>query len=154
MANTCAIVAGAPYARMKTKTLSALALATALLCGCSSPGTFTEYHGSEIFQGAGGEVRSVDGIDFWENGEPDRRYVILGIIGEAAKPQPPLGHLSQIFQDSGGSSDRDSAIAKVAHHHGGDAVIITTKLQAPSDKAPSDAKPQRVTTLAVVRYVE
>ena len=139
---------------MKMKILAIVTLASVLVGGCSAPPTFTEFHGKEIFQGAGGEVRSVDGVDFWENGEPDRRYLILGVIGQSAKDQRPLGHLSQVIQDSGGNSDRDTAIAKVARAHSGDAVIIMTKVQAPSDKAPPGSKPQKVTTLVVVRYVE
>jgi hypothetical protein len=139
---------------MKTKILSLVALASVLAGGCSTPPSFTEFHGKEIFQGAGGEVRSVDGVDFWENGEPDRRYIIVGVIDQSTKDQRPLNHLSQVIEDSGGSSDRDNAIAKVARAHSGDAVVVMTKVQAPSDKAPAGSKPQKVTTLVVVRYVE
>lgn len=136
------------------KMLCALQLATILLCGCSTPPTFTEYHGKDIFQGTGGEVRSVDGVDFWENGEPDRRYVILGVISEAAKKQLPTDRFSQVFQDAGGNSDWDTEIAKVAREHGGDAVIIVTKKLPVSTNAPMEGDHHPSTTLAVVKYIE
>jgi hypothetical protein len=136
------------------KTISAWLLASILFCGCSTPPTFTEYHSKETYQGMGGEVRSVDGVDFWENGEPDRRYVILGLVGEPAKKQAPVDPFSKVFTDAGGSSARDSAIAKVAHDHGGDAVIIVTQKQAVSSKGPVEGAPHPSTTLAVVKYVE
>ena len=138
-----------------SKIFAAVLLAAGLFCGCSTPPPpFTEYHGKEIFQGIGGEVRSVDGVDFWENGDPDRRYVILGLIGQTAKKKPVTDRFSKVFTDAGGSSEQDSAIAKVARAHGGDAVIVVTQKQIVSTKGPVEGAALPTTTLAVVKYTE
>jgi hypothetical protein len=127
---------------MKIKILSTLLFATVLLCGCSST-NFTEYRGPAVVQGNGGTVRVVDGIDFWENGNPDRKFKILGVIDDSRR--------DGIFTGSG----RDSAIAKVARERGGDAVILVD-----SDRELSgvdqygDVHYRRNTKLMVVKYVE
>ena len=103
------------------KRLSALLVAALLLGGCSST-KFTEYHGAEVFQGkGGGAVSNVDGIDFWEDGDADRKYKILGLIERSRGQRVPFGRLFGSFSSSGGS---ESAIAKAAHKKGGDAVIV------------------------------
>jgi hypothetical protein len=109
------------------KTTCSLFVCVFLVCGCSTP-KFEEYHGSEILQGKGGELHSVDGIDFWENGDPDRKYKILGDIEESPKQRPALGRVSRLFSNP---DDRDSAVAKVAHEKGGDAVVIVAKAPEP-----------------------
>jgi hypothetical protein len=46
-------------------------VSSALLVGitaCSTT-TFTEYRGQSLAQGKGGTIRTVEGIDFWENGD-------------------------------------------------------------------------------------
>ena len=138
--------------RHKTETvLSTLLVATVLLCGCSTT-KFTEYHGSEVFQGVGGEARVVDGIDFWENEDSSRKYKILGVIEENPKHRLPLGRFSSLFS---GSSDRDSAIAKAARERGGDAVIFVATDQESANVGQSgDANHRRITKFVVVKYVE
>lgn len=54
----------------------------------------------------------VDGIDFWENGTPNRRFKVLGIIDHSR-----LHYVVAL-------GSRDKAIAKAAKEHGGDAVIL------------------------------
>jgi ATP-dependent Clp protease adapter protein ClpS len=136
---------------MKIPTLSTLFVATVFLCGCSST-RFTEYHGSEAFQGTGDSVRVVDGIDFWENGDPDRKYKILGVIDESPRHRFPSGRLTRIFSDSG---DRESAIAKAAHKQGGDAVIFVAKDQAASGvDQHGNEHPRRYAELVVIKYVD
>jgi hypothetical protein len=109
--------------------------------GCTST-SFTEYRGQGVLEGKGGTVRKVEGIEFWENGEPDRKYRILGVI-----------------DDSRGDSIfipvKDSTIAKVARKRGGDAVIL-----AVADREFSgfdnygNAHYRRKTKMVVVKYVE
>jgi hypothetical protein len=142
---------------MKIQILSTLFVTAALLCGCSSP-KFTEYHGSEVFQGAGGTMRTVDGIDFWENGEPDRKYKILGVIEESHKSRLPFGRFSRLFSNTG---DRDSAIAKFAHKQGGDAVIFAGETPEPSTDSEQSSEGwsghgnhRRLAKPVVIKYVE
>ena len=137
---------------------STLFVCVLLVCGCSTT-KFTAYHGSEVFQGKGGTESSVDGIDFWENGDPDRKYEILGIIEETPKHQIrlPLGHISGLFSDSG---DRESTIANAARKEGGDAVVRVPKAPQPSTDAdeaadawPGNRSHQRF-AFVVIKYME
>ena len=97
---------------MKIQNLAALLVATLLICGCSTT-KFTEYHGSEVFQGkGGGAVSNVDGIDIWEDGDADRKYKILGLIEQSRGERLPFGRFFRIFSSPG---DRDSTIANAAH---------------------------------------
>ncbi len=131
--------------------LSTLFVATVLLCGCSTT-RFTEYHGSEVFQGTGGTARVVDGIDFWENGDSSRKYKILGVIDENPKHRLPFGRFSRLFS---GSGDRDSAIAKVARERGGDAVIFVAADQESANAGQyGEGNHRRITKFVVVKYVE
>jgi hypothetical protein len=136
---------------MKIKLLSALLFTMVLLCGCSSV-KFTEYHGSTVFQGKGGALRSVDDVEIWEDGEPDRKYKILGFVEESRGHRVPLGRISRLFSNS---SDSDSAIVKAAHKHGGDAVIIVGGSQEPaSDEGYGRGSHQRTKKVVIIKYVE
>jgi hypothetical protein len=136
---------------MKIKLPSALFVTLVLLCGCSTT-KFTAYHGSEVFQGKGDAVRSVDGIDLWYNEDPDRKYKVLGFIEETSRHRHPLGRSSELFSDS---EDRDSTIAKDAHERGADAVILVGENLEPSSAGDSgDGNRQRIKKLVVVKYVQ
>lgn len=138
---------------MKPRILSTLFVATVFLCGCSST-KFTEYHGSEAFQGTGGSVRVVDGIDFWENGDSNRKYKILGVIDESQKHGhlPLPGHLNRLFS---GSGDRESAITKAARKQGGDAVIFVARDQEPSGvDQDGNGHHRRSTEVVVIKYLD
>ena len=144
---------------MKTPTsllLCTLFLGALLVDGCSTP-KFSEYHGSEMFQGKGGALHSVDGIDFWEHGDPARKYKILGAIENSPKHRLPLGRLSRLVPNPG---NRESAIAKVAHKQGGDAVVVVAKAPEPytdasetTDGRSGNRSHQRF-TFVVVKYVQ
>lgn len=61
--------------------LSILILGAALIVGCSTAEAprLVESRDIRIVHGNGGVVRRVNDIDFWESGEPNRAYQILGI---------------------------------------------------------------------------
>jgi len=128
-----------------------LATVTALLLlgGCSSLKlSFQEYRGSDIFQGHGGSDQPVDGIDFWVTGTPYRKYQMLGLIDN--KSRHPDADEAAAAPDP----DMESAVAKIARAHGGDAIIIVDGGPAP---APSgeDSQPSspRLKKLMVIKYV-
>lgn len=127
-----------------------------LMCGCSTA-EFRAIPDSRIFQGKGGEVHSVDGIDFWENGEPFRPYRVLGVIEADAKQQLPLQRVSRLLSNS---DERDAAMAKIAHKQGGDAVLLVAKVAEPATGAghatagQSGKRSPPQFTLVVVKYVE
>jgi hypothetical protein len=127
------------------KSIALLFFTAVLLCGCSST-KFTEFKGTGVFQGTGGELRTVDDIDFWENGEPDRKYKILGTLDAGHGHRG--GHLLGAFHQ-----DRDTAIAKGVRKHGGDAVIFVAKDQPPSDEDDFSGKKHQQFTLVVIKYL-
>ena len=143
---------------MKDRAVFALIVTVFLLCGCSST-KYTVYHGTEVFQGKGGDVLPVDGIDFYEHeGEPTRKYRILGMIEEAPKHRLPLGRVTKVFSGSGenGSGEKYAAIAKLAHQKGGDAVMVVNGSPEPSDDDDDGGGRHHhgVKKFVVVKYVQ
>ena len=81
-----------------------------LLSACATE--FKSYESkNNAFEGAGGTKVVVDGMDVWDNGEPPRKFKILGII-EDERPGGPI-YMAQLRGD----------IVKKARQAGGDAVI-------------------------------
>lgn len=78
---------------------------------------FTEYRGSGVYQGSSGAVKSVDGIDIWTEGEPDRPYRIIGTL-HVARTQGTVQNFL---------SSAESALVNAAKEHGGDAIVMHTR---------------------------
>jgi hypothetical protein len=128
---------------MKTVKPIMAALLAVIVVSCENT-KFTEYRGPSIVQGKGGTVRVVKGVEFWENGEPDKKFKILGVIDDSSGNGP--------FSRSG---DSDSAIAKAAREHGGDAVILEGRTREVSGVGKNGRVHYRqATRVYVVKYVE
>src|SRR5258706_1432691 len=82
-----------------------------LVTSCSTQ--YTDYQGGNIMQGSGGAIRTVDGVDIWSDGSPNREYQITGVLDDVRG--------RGIISDSTWGSD----LAKAAKKHGGDAIIIS-----------------------------
>jgi len=79
---------------------------------------FVSYEGRDAVQeGNGGEKKTVDGIDFWANGAPPRKFKVIGYITDSRLKTGLIGMMRM--------SGLDSSIAKEAKKAGGDAVILT-----------------------------
>jgi hypothetical protein len=95
--------------------LSAFLLSSSI----ASASDFVSYEGKDAIQeGTGGEKKIVDGIDFWSNGAPPRKFKIIGFITDSRLKSGLIGMIRM--------SGLDSSIAKEAKKAGGDAVILTT----------------------------
>jgi hypothetical protein len=94
------------------KRLLFVLIACTTLFGCAS----TDYQAWEgrnsAIEGHGGTRKVVDGVDVWTNGDPPRKFRLLGIIDD----QRPGGIIPM--------AEMKHDIAKKAREHGGDAVII------------------------------
>ena len=94
-------------------------------CASSDP-EFTAYKDNTLFEGHGGVVRSVNGIELWTDGSPDRKFRILGVVvvkpGTKFRLPGLLNELAQAGQSM--QSSPESHLASEAKAHGGDAVII------------------------------
>ena len=92
--------------------LGVLVVLTSLfLAGCATT-EFKPYEAKDnLFEGKGGTKVIVDGMEFWDNGEPPRKFRVLGIIDD----EHPGGviPMSQLRND----------IVKKAREVGGDAVV-------------------------------
>jgi hypothetical protein len=116
--------------------------ALVLLTTACSTTTFTEYRGQGIVEGKGGSVRKVGGIEFWADGEPDRKYQVIGVIDDSRG-------------DSLMGGDAAKEIAKVAQEHGGDAVVLGSSSREFRRIDPNSGTAQytKTTKVFVVRYV-
>lgn len=96
---------------MKTAITLTIILTASLITGCAT----TEYKGFEgrnnIIEGKGGTKIVVDGMDIWDNGDPPRKFKVLGIVDD----ERPGGliPMSQLRGD----------VVKKAREVGGDAII-------------------------------
>jgi hypothetical protein len=97
---------------MRTKIPLLAGISASMLLAACATTSFQEYQGPDIIHGKGGTVRKADGIDFWDNGEPYRKYKILGVINDSRD----YGKIASAF--------RDESIAKITRERGGDAVIV------------------------------
>jgi hypothetical protein len=55
------------------------------LVGCASPKLalrYSENQGNVPVPSQTGTVKQIEGVDYWENGGPDRKYKIIGIIDQ------------------------------------------------------------------------
>jgi hypothetical protein len=83
-----------------------------LLAGCAST-TYMPYEAVQTdFQGAGGTRETVNGVDFWYNGDPPRHFRVLGVISDVR----PGGAIPQGMLKP--------SVAKEAKAKGGDAVVF------------------------------
>jgi hypothetical protein len=130
---------------MKCRNCLILGLAAISFVACSTT-KFAEYRGTDTgqaIQGKGGTVKTVAGIDFWENGDPNRKYKIIGVIDHSAMEVWPLG------------SSGEKAIARTAKEHGGDAVILAGERRdlnyADSDGTMNFSREKKV---FVVKYAD
>lgn len=108
---------------MKITTITVSLTAALALAGCAF--STTEYKAFEskqgaVLDGAGGSKVVVDGMDIWDEGEPPRKFKILGFIDDSRQSDElPF------------SSLRDD-IVEEARKAGGNAVI---KIHSPSQLA-------------------
>ena len=94
-----------------------LFLVLALGSGAAIADDFVAYEGKNTVQeGNGGEKKTVDGIDFWSNGAPPRKFKLLGFINDTRLKSGLIGKWRM--------SGLESSIAKEAKRAGGDAVIL------------------------------
>jgi hypothetical protein len=97
---------------MKSSIPLLIIAATLLLAGCAST-EFQAFEGkASIFEGLGGTKTVIGGVEFWENGEPPRKFKLLGIISD----ERPAGLIPMA------SLKKD--IAKKAKEQKADAVIL------------------------------
>lgn len=82
-----------------------------ILAGCATV-DFQPYEGkNNLYEGEGGTKVVVDGIDFWANGSPPRKYSIIGMV------------VSEIGSGVGDEAIIRSSVASEVKKQGGDAAV-------------------------------
>jgi hypothetical protein len=87
-------------------------------------------------------VRTVKGVDIWENGEPDRPYVIVGVIDSATLPT------SGVLLGAALAAGSESDMVDAAKKNGGDAVILVSE-----QTTGGGGRVGTISKVLVVRYV-
>ena len=117
------------------------------LAGCATV-DYQPYEGrNNLYEGEGGTKVTVDGIDFWANGTPPRKYSILGYV------------VSEIGSGYGDEAMIRSAVAAEVKRQGGSAAIQVnnnTTFAGVVRTAPNVymAAGARRMQFAVVKYVQ
>ena len=96
---------------MKASLAFLAVLVCSLVAGCATTEYKTYEAKDNIFEGKGGTKAVVEGMEFWDNGQPPRKFKVLGIIDD----QRPGGIIPM-------SQLRTDIVAK-AREVGGDDVI-------------------------------
>lgn len=84
------------------------------LAGCATV-DFQAYEGkNNLYEGDGGTKVVVDGVEFWANGSPPRKYSIIGMV------------VSEIGSGVGDEAIIRSSVAPEVRKRGGDAAVQVT----------------------------
>lgn len=131
---------------MRTRSVVIALLAAVAVHGCASVHYAPYEARNTLFEGKGGSKIVHDGIDFWTDGDPPRRFRVLGTaIGEVGDG---LGAREAIW----------SAIASKAKEVGGNAAIEISTGSSHAGYVPIGgvmiAASTRSTKFVIVRYVE
>jgi len=122
-------------------------------------GTSTEFkawRGDEVYKGKGGAVEIHDGVEFWEHGEPNKPYKVIGLVSQTKKAS--LGH-EMLFGDF-----NQREIIEIVHRENGDGVVALKShrfvsgysTQLPVNEygsAHTSAEYSEASVLAVFKYV-
>jgi hypothetical protein len=94
-----------------------LGLCTVLLSASVMAQDFIAYEGKNaIREGEGGAKKTVEGVDFWSEGAPPKKFMLLGYITDRRQKSGLIGMASMA------SLERD--VAALTRKSGGDAVIL------------------------------
>ncbi len=107
---------------MKSKQALVILVAVAAMTGLvtSQPtlaAEFLPFEGKNtVREGEGGTKKVIEGIDFWSNGEPPRKYRLLGFVQDTRGKTGLFGMIAM--------SSLETDVAAAAKGAGGDAVIL------------------------------
>jgi hypothetical protein len=124
-----------------------LTLAVLLVVSCSSTSPkFTEYRSDNVMQGQGGSVQTIDGIEVWSDGAPNRQFKVIGIIdiaqnhGHGQTGRGLIGKVAQLTQSSPDEQSVDEQLVSETKAHGGDAIIMAQPGQTPDSLLSTESK--------------
>ena len=98
--------------------LAAAAISAAVVAPAYAGTQFLAYQGpNAVRQGQGGDMKTVDGVEFWLDGSPPHRFQVLGAVEDERLKTGIIGMIRM--------SSLEHDMARQARNVGGDAVILT-----------------------------
>lgn len=79
--------------------------------------TYSEWKGDKIYDGGGGVVDAIDGIELWSTGLPSGKYIVIGVINLSYSSE--YAHLLSEYNKS--------QVVKLTKNNRGDGVFLTNK---------------------------
>ena len=80
---------------------------------------FTRFYGRDaVVEGRGGEMRQIEGVDYWTNGDPPRRYEVIGYIEDRRHATGLVGKIRL--------KSLPEQVARMAKANGADAVVLVS----------------------------
>jgi hypothetical protein len=133
---------------------------TLTLVSCASMVTqtqFKEYYGADVVQGTGGTKRTLDGIDIWENGAPNRRFKILGVIEDnVLENRGAAPNTLNILNVASAASlaSREKRLVAEAKKHGADAIVYVASNRTFLNAGQYETNFQNLVKVVAIKYVE
>jgi len=111
---------GISFAVMVTSMRRMVLLAALLaISTAASALDFKRFYGRDaVVEGRGGEMESIEGVDYWTNGDPPRRYKIIGYIEDRRHASGLIG-MARL-------KSLPKQVARMGKENGGDAVILVS----------------------------
>ena len=109
----------APLALPIQQLSSVLVAMMVMVSSSCSTNRATEWRDSNIYQGDGGAVETIDGMDVWVKGTPDRKFKVIAFIDHSHRTGGLNGLINSMSWKTGA--------VKKAKKLGGEAIIISTR---------------------------
>jgi len=78
---------------------------------------FKRFYGRDaVVEGSGGEMEQVEGVEYWTNGDPPRRYEVIGYIEDRRQASGLIG-MARL-------KSLPKQVARMVKDNGGDAFIL------------------------------
>lgn len=141
---------------MKSILLLVVSIALASCADMAATTQFKQYYGPNIFPGGGGTKVVIDGMDVWENGQPNRQFQLLGYIYDsvhevngAAPHTLDISSVSSFLALKG----RQQRLVAEAKREGGDAIIYATANRSFQNATGYQTRYSNQVGVAVVKYL-
>ena len=131
-----------------------------LFASCASLVSSTQYKefvGGQVSTGNGGTKRVVEGVDVWENGEPNRPFRVIGIIeDETLENRGAAPGTVNVLNVASATAiaGREKRLVLEAKGHGADAIIYVAANRNFLNAGQYETNFKQQTKVAAIKYVD
>ena len=120
-----------------------LLVLVAVFTGCSTTSSrkFEACQEETVVKGRGGTEKTIDGVEFWESGDPERKYEVIGFLYEDG---------GALWTSTESLRRKEAIIVK---QNGGNAAIIETERELAGRCRNGTPRYRWVSRLGVVKYI-